>query len=159
MSQEENIIGLIEQYVETVEKISTYSAHGFLSKCAILLPQIYSLGMAMSDSDIEDKDIDIEIISPLSNISALLGKYDFYHEVYEPSLEEEVVGGLLSDDLSDVFLDLKRSLVNYQRGNKKDAIWQIKFDLTSHAGHHLVDALRVIHRLINDHMDPDYINV
>jgi len=158
MSQEENIIGLISQYVEMVEKLSTYSAHGFLSKCAIILPQIYSLGMAMPDSDIEDKDVDVEIVSPLGSIEILMGKYDRYNVVYEPSREDKVVVGSLSDDLSDIYLDLKKALVNYQHGHKKDALWQIKFYLKSHAGTHLVDALYVMHRLIED-MDPDYKNV
>lgn len=89
---------------------------------------------------------------------AILGKYHFYHWVSDPISDEDTGGTSLADDLSDIYVDLKRSLLEYDSGDKTNAIWQWKFDLRGHTGQHIVSALRPIHFLIYDHMDRDYIN-
>ena len=88
----------------------------------------------------------------------MLRKYDMYAEVFDPVFEKEVVTGLLSNDLSEVYADLREPFLLYERGNSRDAIWDWKSGLQFHYGHHIVDALRVIHQLITDHMPSDWRN-
>lgn len=65
---------------------------------------------------------------------------------------------MLSDELSDIYVDLKPALLKYDPGdemNQRLAIWDWKFTLQIHWGHHLVDALRPIHRLLYEDLGAD----
>ena len=87
----------------------------------------------------------------------MLGKYDAYHEVFDPYVDEAPVVGLISDDLADIYLDLVSPLVAFEAGRVNDAIWEWRFGLRGHCGDHLVDTMRAIHRLVHNHMPHDYV--
>lgn len=76
------------------------------------------------------------------------GDVELYWEVFDPYEDEERVASTLSDDVLDVYLDLKRGLLQWQAGRRLDAIWSWKFHFESHWGDHAVDGLRVIHRAL-----------
>jgi uncharacterized protein DUF5063 len=91
----------------------------------------------------------------------LMGNYDVYSEVFDPVCEEEVIKATLSDDLSDIYTDLKRPLFKYdskEEGNQLIAIWEWKFHMKIHWGHHLVGALCPIHSLVNHHLSPEFLD-
>ena len=161
MSGIENFLSLVREYVRLIESAHSFSAHQLLSKCAVLLPKIYSFGLQLPDVEPTDQWSD-EIVTyggnPPTGIGSKLGKYDLYWEIFDPVFEKDVVAGTLSEDLTSIYTELKGPLIAYEKGEASDAIWEWKFNIKSHCGDHLVDALRTIHRLINDHMDPDYRN-
>jgi hypothetical protein len=67
---------------------------------------------------------------------------------------EEGVGDL-ADDLADIYLDLRRGFAILDAGASiNDAVWDWRFSFESHWGQHAVDALRVIHALLNGERDP-----
>ena len=95
----------------------------------------------------------------MGKIMRVLGKYDSYFEVFDPAFDTDAIQTMLSDDLSDIYTNLKRPLIKYESGeepNQRIAIWEWKFNIQTHCGDHLVDALRPIHRLVYDHLDPEY---
>jgi hypothetical protein len=156
MSNLDQFIVVVKEYVDLVEGSSQIPLHDFLRKCAKLLPQIYSLGLELPEIDLPEQEpngtIIDEVLSPMPLLKDLIGKHDLYAEVFDPIiLDEDMVIGSLSDDLADIYLDLKRPLLKYEIGNDKlkdIAVWEWKFNIGVHAGNHIVDALRPIHRLI-----------
>lgn len=74
------------------------------------------------------------------------GEHDAYLEIFDPYIDEPPVGGSLSDDVCDVYLDLRRGLWLWDAGRTDDAIWEWRFHFEHHWGDHAIDALRALHR-------------
>jgi hypothetical protein len=86
----------------------------------------------------------------MADLARLLGPWDLYSEVFDPCKETEAIHQTLSDDLADIYIDLKRELSVFDGGAVDDAIWSWRFTLAGHCGDHIVDAMRVIHRRIHE---------
>lgn len=158
----EELVALTRDYIALVDECASRSPRDFLAACARLLPRIYAVGIDLPDPELPDDDFELppdQLESPMSAIGQLLGKYDQYAEVFDPVVDREFLLTHLSDDLADIYSDLSVPLRWWDRGDdaaRTQALWQWKFNITGHCGDHLVDALRPIHRLVFDHMDPDY---
>jgi hypothetical protein len=154
MNIRKQFIITVKEYVDLIEKFPQYSLQDFLRKCAKLLPQIYTLGQELPEVELPNEASDEiaikEVISPREALEKFFGKHDHYKEIFDPIFDEDIVEASLSDDLTDIYLDLKRPLLKYEMGNnnlKEIALWEWKFNIQGHCGDHLVDALRPIHRL------------
>jgi hypothetical protein len=109
------------------------------------------------DNPLDEKTNNIE--SPMGKIMKLLGRYDIYSQVFDPVADTEAIKTTLSDDLSDIYTDLKQSLIKYdseEEANQRIAIWEWKFNMQIHWGHHVVGVLSPIHSLVYDHLDPEF---
>lgn len=73
-------------------------------------------------------------------------EHDLYWEVFDPYELSEPVAGSLSDDLLDIFRDVRRGLWFWDRHEIADAVWEWRFSFDSHWGAHAADALRALHR-------------
>lgn len=73
-------------------------------------------------------------------------KFESYWEVFDPYKLNQPVAGYLSDDLLDVYRDVRRGLALWESRHDADAIWEWRFSFESHWGDHAVDALRALHR-------------
>ncbi|MBX3217135.1 MAG: DUF5063 domain-containing protein [Labilithrix sp.] len=73
-------------------------------------------------------------------------EFETYWEVFDPYKSDEPVAGSLSDDLLDVYRDVRRGLSLWESGHDASAIWEWRFSFESHWGGHAVDALRALHR-------------
>lgn len=56
--------------------------------------------------------------------------------------------GDITDDLSDIYIDLKEPLVLYQQGHVKEAVWSWRLMFYSYWGHHAVGGLKALHSVI-----------
>ncbi len=74
------------------------------------------------------------------------GEKDFYWEIYDPYVDADRVGGLLSDDVLDVYGDVREGLAYWDADRQQRAIWAWRFLFEIHWGDHAVDALRALHR-------------
>lgn len=160
METTDRFVTLVREYVALIEDASAMRPYELLTECSSLLTEIYLLGSRLPKVD-PSYDEDAERPKPdnqMGRLMSTLGKYHFYHLVYDPIYDEEAGGSSLADDLSDIHFDLKRSLIQYDAGDHDNALWEWRFDMRHHAGEHIVAALRPIHFLIYDHMDRDYIN-
>jgi hypothetical protein len=77
---------------------------------------------------------------------------DNYWEVFEPLEEEqpEAIVGSLSDDLADIWRDLKPSLADLDGRmaiSIEDTVWKWRFSFESHWGHHAACAIGALHAL------------
>ena len=154
----EQFISLSREYILTIESLSDKTMpHAFLTKCLPLLIQIYTHGIKLPNVEPDNNDVSKEDYpSPVLSIAKVLEKYDLYNKVFDPTFDENIITSTISDDLADIYRDLKDPLLDYDNERKNNAIWSWKFNIQGHCGNHIVDALRVIHRLVNDHMSMDY---
>jgi hypothetical protein len=76
-----------------------------------------------------------------------------YWDVFDPLITEggEAVFNSLSDDLADIYRDIKEGLVLYDAGKLKDAVWEWQFNFKIHWGQHLTGAQRAINSYLRDH--------
>ena len=74
--------------------------------------------------------------------------FDSYSEVFDPYDREdhEPVVGSLSDDLLDVYRDIRGGLWSWETDATANAIWEWRFSFDTHWGDHAADALRALHR-------------
>lgn len=155
--QVHEFVALVRQYLALVDGAEDTSAHELLTYSARLLPRIYAAGLELPDVSLADEvEASDEVVSPMSKLGRLFGRFDVYFEVFDPVFEQDAVASSLSDDLADIYLDLARPLAAFDAGQQGDAVWQWRFNIRGHCGDHIVDALRAIHRLVNDHLTPDY---
>lgn len=74
-------------------------------------------------------------------------KFETYWEVFDPYVDDAPVVGSLSDDLLDVYFDVRRGLELWDREVPMSAaIWEWRFHFDIHWGDHAIDALRALHR-------------
>jgi hypothetical protein len=81
------------------------------------------------------------------------GTADDYLEVFDDKFtESEIpVASSLSENMADIYQDMKDFLLLYQTGTKEvmnDAIWECKMNFENIWGQKLVNALRAIHKFI-----------
>ncbi len=82
-------------------------------------------------------------------------KFEFYWEVFDPYVDEAPACGSLSDDLLDVYCDLRRGLQLWDKDvPSAAAIWEWRFHFDVHWGAHAVDALRALHRACREAASP-----
>lgn len=84
----------------------------------------------------------------VSESVATLG-VDGYWEVFDPRELGEPVGGSLTDDLVDVYRDLRRGLA-LADVSLAEVVWEWKFSYETHWGNHATDAIRLLHRVVTD---------
>lgn len=153
----ERFVQLARDYIALVEDIDNLRPFDFLEHCAQLLPEVYAYGMRIGHIEpATDTLNDHEVDSPMSKLMGFLGKYDPYHMVFNPLGKKKAITAPLSDDLADIYLDLKRPLLTYESGNVAEAQWHWRFNIRDHCGQHIVHAMAPIHQLVNWDMDPEY---
>jgi hypothetical protein len=89
----------------------------------------------------QDKVTNIDV--PIPHIT--IGQYDHYWEVFNPYELEPPVGASLSDDILDIYKDVKKGILLYEKNKRIEAIWEWKFGFEIHWGSHTVDAIRALH--------------
>jgi hypothetical protein len=73
-------------------------------------------------------------------------QFETYWEVFDPYDLQAPLAGSLSDDLLDVFRDVRRGLWLWDEGEAAAAVWEWRFFFETLWGEHAVDALRALHR-------------
>jgi hypothetical protein len=76
-----------------------------------------------------------------------LGDWDLYHQVFDPTEDNEAIFGTLADDIADIYSDLKEGLALNEMPSipPEDVIWGWRLSFYSHWGKHAMDALLTIH--------------
>ncbi|WP_367281435.1 DUF5063 domain-containing protein [Planococcus shixiaomingii] len=89
--------------------------------------------------------VDIRFPKPLVGFE----EHDAYAMIFDPYQDKEPVIGLLSDDVSDIYLDIMRGLLLYKQGDYTEAVWQWKFNFNIHWGKHATSAIHALHSQIS----------
>ena len=144
-----------ENYCDFIEH---YDAHNeqFLMAAQKHLFELYNVGKALQWVELESEiNDDNETESnrrhdELRFIGERLGDCQYYWHVFDPSIENdtEPVCGDLTDDLGDIYKDLKQGLLMYgidKEHIKESAVWDFKFFFERHWGEHCINAIYAIH--------------
>lgn len=132
------------RYCEFVDTAATFSRSGRLHCARQLLAELVHAACDLPRGDAEGPDANAEVPTPSSWPG--FGDHDVYWEIFDPYEEEPPVCGSLSDDLLDIYSDLRRGLAAYDAGDVGSAVWEWRFHFDHHWGDHAVDALRALQR-------------
>lgn len=132
----------------------------------VTLASLYALALKLPDVEVGEEeelrvpkefDVTTEEKGVIWNrVERIFGKHDRYHDVYDPAdaHDHEVVGGVLSDDLSDIHRDIVPGLRAWEASQNEElarlAVYDWRAMLEFHWGRHAVDAIRVLHFLVED---------
>ena len=114
------------------------------------LPQVDSVYAETNEKFVTEEEYDMV----QKGLAAKLGYLDDYLEIVEPDFSEAdgPVSSKLSEDFADIFQDLKNFLSLFRVGNNdmmNDALWETNMNFGAYWGQKLVNALRVIHKILN----------
>lgn len=160
MEAPEVFLNLVREYASMIEDRENLKPYQILSRCDFLLPSIYIEALRLPDVD-PDPDIEearIEWGPVRQSLQKILGRYDAYMCYSMPMYDKEPCVGSLSDDLADIYCDLKSAMITYEKGELDTAIWGWKFQVKYHSGEHITGAMKAISVLVHQHMDADYVN-
>lgn len=152
-----------EEFCGLVEQSAASGAADFLAVAERRLVALYAAALQLEADASSDGDWSARIPHEAwrdiyVRLQTILGPYDQYREIFDPaalgdpsgSIEggDEPVVASLSDDLADIWRDLRPGLMAWALANERkrgDIAWEWQASFTSHWGQHLVDALRAIH--------------
>lgn len=117
---------------------------------ALWLAQLHAAALVLPAIKPESEDCATRIDLNEAPPRALAPFWDVtYRTLFDlhPSSSDDIGMGVLGDDLTDVYLDVKSSLGAYEAGQIADAAWQWRFDHLSHWGRHATSAMLAIQDL------------
>lgn len=128
----------------------------FAQACLMQLLLLYQLALQLPEAGPASDDLLPRIEHEAwnlvrENIAKRLAR-DYYWAVFEP-LEQELpdaLVGSLSDDLADIWRDLKPGLALIDIGTKNspnDIVWEWRLSFETHWGTHAVGAISALHAL------------
>jgi hypothetical protein len=122
----------------------------------LCLSGIYSAALLLPDlfDDSDEKEPSAENTIAIKESLAKL-PVGFYGVCFDPLIvppEEPVIGDVI-DDLTDIWLDLKRGLLAFDEGKTNLAVWTWKFHFEIHWGRHAVSAISVLHCWLISNID------
>ena len=120
-----------------------------------MLPRLYLAASVLPHVEPEteellpDRPTNDEWFAVLKRLQSAIGPGDEYRHVepYPVKSREKPIRWSISDDLADIWKDLKQGLLALETGTPEaDVVFHWRLEFTSHWGRHAVDALAAIHK-------------
>ena len=152
-------VTVANEYCSTIENVSHLTAQENLAKLQKLLPLLYlkasvveKIEMVM-DEELEKFVSELDYNMLHQKWLQLLGENDGFYEVFDPNIQfgEETVRASVSENLMDIYQDLKDCITNYSIGNEEvmnDAISECIYHFEEFWGQQLVNVMRAVHMLV-----------
>ncbi len=155
-------INACADYCEIIENFEKYTVKEFLYNIQKTLVNYYLKGFNLPNCcrsgkiSFDKKEIRkqskfgyyLKMLSEyLKNVEPYFSNFNPYPDSDEIE-EKEVTSQSLSNDLSEIYHDIKSNLLVFRNNSipdQQDAIWQFKFDWQGHTGDHWTFAVRAIH--------------
>ncbi|WP_409291239.1 DUF5063 domain-containing protein [Peribacillus sp. SCS-37] len=129
-------------YCSIIEDCEPNQIHTKVKTLLVSLLDLYSKAIFLPEAEPGNYEgTDLNIVVPEINF----GEYDHYWEIFNPYHLEEPVGASLSDDILDIYKDVKKGILLYEKNEHLEANWEWKFGFEIHWGSHAVDAIRALH--------------
>jgi hypothetical protein len=154
-----NTIEFVTVAAETclfLESAGSFSKNDFMERALRLLPLLYLKTSLIENTEqlLEDDpehfvtESDYESIK--NSVADVLGSSDRYLEVFHPDIQlsETGIATDISEDLADIYQDLKDFLLNFQIGNEEvmnDALALCLTSFREYWGQRLVNCMRALH--------------
>ena len=152
-------VTVANEFCSSIENVSQFLPKENLDRLQKLLPLLYLKASVLpkTESLIDDElekfvsELDYNMLH--QKWLQLLGENDSYHEVFDPNIQfgEETMRASLSENLLDVYQDLKNFITAYSIGNEDvmhDALAECIFHFEEFWGQQLVNVLRAVHMLL-----------
>ena len=121
-----------------------------LKELMLSVLQLYEKALHLPNTEPSEADYSQSAISALPLKMEIR---DYYWSVFDPfddSDEDKVVCMMISDDINDIYRDLKEGLRAYESGDFDPAIWIWKFGVDNHWGVHAVNLIKALHWIRTD---------
>lgn len=160
-------VTVANEYCKFVEGCEEHSQRGFVKLALKLLPLLYLKGSILAESmveEIEDRDdemdfgteifvSEIEYYAIENSIKSKIGDYNEYPEIFEAQNVEtnEISLCFISEDLTDIYQDLKNFTQNYRNGVEEvmaDSLFEVNTQFISYWGQRLVNSMRALHNIL-----------
>jgi Domain of unknown function (DUF5063) len=122
------------------------------------IAELFYLALLLLDSEPTDIDwpdlVGTKACASLcQRLGGLFGEKDLYWRLFEQTQQppQEPLAGILSDDLADIWLDVKRGLQTLElnpEASLSDVLWSWKFSFETHWGRHAVSAMATLRSLL-----------
>lgn len=157
-------VTVANEYCASIEKISKNSVKDNLLKLQKLLPLLYlKATMLPKTEQLLEEELE-KYISELDynllhqKLIEQLNEYDNFYEVFDPNIQfgQETVTASVSENLLDIYQDLKNFLIAYSIGSEEvmnDALYDCTYHFEEFWGQQLVNVLRAIHMLVYSDVD------
>jgi molecular chaperone GrpE (heat shock protein) len=157
-------VTVASEYCNSVEMVAKIPAEANLQKMQKLLPLLYlKASMLQKPERLLDEELE-KYISELDYNALhqkwlhLLNEYDNFYEVFDPAIQfgQETVTASVSENLLDIYQDLKNFLIAYSIGNEEvmnDALVECVEHFEEFWGQQLVNVLRAVHMLVYSDAD------
>jgi hypothetical protein len=153
-----DFVEVAAEYCAFIEHTGTFGLNIWIDKIHKLLPAIY-LKAAMlpvltpAFEELNQRSVtENDYESVYKKMLVKLGEYDTFEEVFDPNrLEaENSVGESISENLADIYQDIKDFVILYEDGSYEvmyEAIWEVRQSFEQYWGQKLVNTLRALHYL------------
>lgn len=159
-------VTVASEYCSSVENVAKIQAEANLLKMQKLLPLLYLKATMLPKAErVLDEDLEKYISELDYNVlqekwMQLLNEYDSFYEVFDPSIQfgQETVTASISENLLDIYQDLKNFLISYSIGNDEvmnDALAECVEHFEEFWGQQVVNVLRAVHMLVYSNVDFD----
>jgi hypothetical protein len=153
------------QLCQFLEQAAGEEGRSFIAALVRILPQLYASFVNLKqtepvyDSAVEPAVTEQEWALIYHQVANTLGPYN---EILRPADEQEfdrseMVPHTLSEDLADLYQELKDFTLAYSRGLEElmnDAAWELRERFTEHWGRKLLRSLAALHELYVKGVDP-----
>jgi len=157
-------VTVANEYCSAIENVSKLSAEANVQKLQKLLPLLYLKAAILPkterllEEELEKYISELDYNLLLEKWLQLLGENDGYYEVFDPNIQfgQEKVTASVSENLLDIYQDLKNFLISYSIGNEElmnDALYECNFHFEEFWGQELVNVLRAVHMLVYADID------
>lgn len=152
-------VTVANEFCTSVEHVADFSARENLDRLQKLLPLLYLKVAVLPklepvlEEELEKFVTELDYNMLHQKWLQLLGENDGFHEVFDPNIQfgEETMRASLSENLLDIYQDLKDFITAYSIGNEDvmhDALSECIYHFESFWGQQLVNVLRAIHMLL-----------
>ena len=141
-------------FMDVVDAASQIETRMFLANVSRSMAELYSIALLLppvepDSAGANEPAFQTEKWDTLRcSLQEKIGSLDAYWQVFDSTSKEEAVQRSLAGDISEIYLDLKRSLALEQTNTpRSDMLFDWRLDFRSHWGRHLLGALSAIHHL------------
>ena len=157
-------VTVANEYCFGIENVSKYSVAENLLKLQKFLPLLYLKAALLPKTErLLDEELEQYVTELDYNVLHQkwlqeLNENDSYYEVFDPGIQfgNETVTASISENLLDIYQDLKDFLMSYSIGNDEvmnDALYECLYRFEESWGQRLVNVLRAIHMLLYSGID------
>ena len=160
LQHDQRVIAFVDaarQFCTLIESHRASDRETFVRRCAVLLTRLYVAGVGLLDVPLEQpvscdqaRMTHDDWNAVFHDLQETFGEGDGYWLVFDPYNRDDASCTSISDDLADIYRDVKAGLVAFGRSEEdsKNAIAGWRFQFLAHWGHHATSALRPIHKMI-----------